>query len=89
LATTAEKWYKTYADKVTAFGLLHEGNAFITAFTSGAVEIMEVETGKTLTRFTTQLPDSFPQPLSVATVRDKVALGLTDGRVLIIRVQPA
>ncbi len=87
LAAKEEKWYKTYTDKVTSFGMLNEGNALIAAFTSGAVEIMDVGTGKTLTSFTTQLPDSFPKPLSMATMHDKVAIGLTDGRILIITVQ--
>jgi WD40 repeat protein len=89
LAAKAEKWYKTYTDKVTSFGTLNDGNTLIAAFASGAVELMDVETGKTLTRFTTQLPDSFPKPLSVATMHDKVAIGFTDGRILIIRVPQA
>lgn len=81
LATKKEKWLRIVSSQVCSFGIIDNGTTIVMALTNGQIEFIESTNGKTIEVINRSKNQSFARPLSLATIDNKIAIGLTNGQI--------
>jgi hypothetical protein len=85
LVTKREKWLRTVSSQVCSFGSIDNGATLVLAMSNGQIELIESDNGKTIEVINRDKNQSFARPLSLATVNNKIAVGLTNGQIEIYK----
>jgi len=81
LTTKKEKWLRAVNSQVCSFGIIDNGATLVLALTNGQIELIESSNGKTIEVINRSKNQSFARPLSLATIDNKIAVGLTNGQI--------
>jgi hypothetical protein len=80
-----KKWTRPVTSQVAAFAPLENGRLLALALVEGTIELIEPVTGQTLETHSTRQGRLLSQPLAMAAKNGTLAVGLTDGSVLVMR----
>ncbi len=85
VTTKTKKWSRTVNSQVCSFGSINNGQNIVLALSNGQIELIESISGKTI-EVIKRRNQSFTKPLSLTTINNQIAVGLTNGQIEVYEI---